>query len=181
MQFVFSAEELRHRLKLQLFGNMRLIAELYVHNQIPEDIIITCITSLLDEVNDQSIEILCQMLPKIAGNLVRRAIREREDALADNGESQHSSTEKPRRRKNSSYRTHSINLDYVESIMKKVFDYRQSELLSSRVRFKIQDLMDDYEREWKKTMQEEKMLFDSEGFAYKYVPKETIAAENGAA
>ena len=181
MQFVFSAEELRHRLKLQLFGNMRLIAELYVHNQIPEDIIITCITSLLDEVNDQSIEILCQMLPKIAGNLVRRAIREREDALADNGESQHSSTEKPRRRKKSSYRTHSINLDYVESIMKKVFDYRQSELLSSRVRFKIQDLMDDYEREWKKTMQEEKMLFDNEGFAYKYVPKETIAAENGAA
>ena len=65
--------------------------------------------------------------------------------------------------------------------MKKVFDYRQSELLSSRVRFKIQDLMDDYEREWKKTMQEEKMLFDSEGFAYKYVPKETIAAENGTA
>ena len=117
------------------------------------------------------------MLPKIAGNLVKRAIREREDAKAEIGESQHSSTEKSRRRKKSSYRTHSINLDYVEGIMKRVFDYRQSELISSRVRFKIQDLMDDYEKEWKITMQEEKMLFDSEGFAYKYVPKETLAAE----
>ena len=174
MQYVFSAEELRHRLKLQLFGNMRLIAELYVHNQIPEDIIITCITSLLDEVNDQSIEILCQMLPKIANNLVRRAIREREDANAENGDNHHSSSEKPRRRKQSSYRAHSINLDYIEGIMRKVFDYRQSELISSRVRFKVQDLIDDYERDWKKTMQEEKMLFDNEGFAYKYVPKETV-------
>lgn len=60
MLYVFDKEEIKHRQKLQLFGNMRLIVELYLHNQIPEGIIITCITSLMEDIdNDQSVEILC--------------------------------------------------------------------------------------------------------------------------
>jgi hypothetical protein len=42
MLYVFDKEEIKHRQKLQLFGNMRLIVELYLHGQIPEGIIITC-------------------------------------------------------------------------------------------------------------------------------------------
>ena len=59
MLFIFDADEIKHRQKLQLFGNMRLIVELHLHNQIPEGIIITCINSLLDDIMDQSCEILC--------------------------------------------------------------------------------------------------------------------------
>jgi hypothetical protein len=63
---------------------MRLIVELYVYNQIPEDIIVTCITSLLEEITDQSIEILCQTITKIANHVVKRAIRERDDLTSEN-------------------------------------------------------------------------------------------------
>jgi hypothetical protein len=31
MLYVFDKEEIKHRQKLQLFGNMRLIVELYLH------------------------------------------------------------------------------------------------------------------------------------------------------
>jgi hypothetical protein len=99
---------------------MRLIVELYTHNQIPEDIIITCITSLLEEINDQNIEILCQMLEKISNHVVRRAIRERDEIEQPVG----NSAEKPKGRKKLSIRNHSINLDYAESIIKSVFEYR---------------------------------------------------------
>lgn len=150
MQFVFSAEELRYRTKLQLFGNMRLIVELYVYNQIPEDIIVTCITSLLEEVNDQSIEILSQTIAKIATHVVKRAIREREELTQENSGAQGS--HEKRQRKKSSYRSHSINLEYVEGVLRNVFEYRQSDMLSSRVKFKIQDLIDEYEKDWKTTM-----------------------------
>lgn len=56
---------------------MKLIVELYTHGQIPEGIILTCINSLFDEVIDQNLEILCQMMEKIASHVVKRAISEK--------------------------------------------------------------------------------------------------------
>ena len=55
---------------------MRLIVELYVNNQIPEGIIVTCINSLFEDINNQSVEILCQMMEKISEHVVKRAIAE---------------------------------------------------------------------------------------------------------
>ncbi len=67
MLYVFDKEEIKHRQKLQLFGNMRLIVELYLHGVIPEAIIITCMSALLDDLDtDQSVELLCQTMQKIA-------------------------------------------------------------------------------------------------------------------
>ena len=82
------------------------------------------------------------MLEKIANHVVKRAIREREELNSEVPVITGNSGEKQRGRKKSSYRTHSINLDYVESTLKNVFDYRLSDLLSSRVKFKVQDLID---------------------------------------
>ena len=66
MLYVFDKDEIKFRMKQQLFGNMKLIVELWLHHQIPEGIILTCITSLLEDINDQSVEILCNMLTKIS-------------------------------------------------------------------------------------------------------------------
>lgn len=39
----------------------------------------TCISSLMEDIeNDQSVEILCQMLQKIAAHVTKRALIERE-------------------------------------------------------------------------------------------------------
>lgn len=76
---VFDKEEIKHRQKLQLFGNMRLIVELYIHGQIPEAIIITCMSTLLEDLdNDQSVEILTQMLQKIAEFVTDRYKQDKE-------------------------------------------------------------------------------------------------------
>ncbi len=58
----------------------------------------------------------------------------------------------------------SINVEYVEGTLQGLFSYRATDLLSSRVKFKIQDLIDEYELEWKQIIEEERMLVDSEGF-----------------
>jgi hypothetical protein len=58
----------------------------------------------------------------------------------------------------------SINVEYVEGTLQSLFSYRATDLLSSRVKFKIQDLIDEYELEWKQIIEEERMLVDSEGF-----------------
>ena len=55
-----------------MFGNMSVLVELFIQNQIQESIIKTCIESLLEDVNDQPVEILCQMLHKIAPHLIKR-------------------------------------------------------------------------------------------------------------
>jgi hypothetical protein len=52
MLYVFDPEEIKFREKLQLYGNMKLIVELYRHGCIPEEIIITCIESLFDDITD---------------------------------------------------------------------------------------------------------------------------------
>ena len=52
MILVFDKEELRHRQKLQLYGNMKLLAELFTHSCINESIIVTCLDSLFEEIDD---------------------------------------------------------------------------------------------------------------------------------
>jgi hypothetical protein len=42
----------------------------------------------------------------------------------------------------------------------------------------VQDLIDEYQKEWKQVIYAERRVVDEEGFQYKYVPKETIVIEN---
>jgi hypothetical protein len=59
MLYVFDEDEIKYRQTLQLHGNMRLIVELFVNQQIPEAIIVKCIDNLLNDINDLNVEILC--------------------------------------------------------------------------------------------------------------------------
>ena len=47
MLFVFDADEIKHRKKEQMHGNMQLIVELYKHGQIGSKIIYNCIEDLM--------------------------------------------------------------------------------------------------------------------------------------
>lgn len=135
MLFVFDSEEIKFRQKLQQFGNMSLLVELYVQGHIPEMIIKMCIETLLEDVNDQRAEILCQMLEKICAYIVKRSVLESQQNAVKEGVDQ---------RKKKLLKDCMINLEFVEDILGKLFPYRQTQYLSSRVRFKIQDLIDLY-------------------------------------
>lgn len=53
-----------------MFGNMALIVELYKSNYFKANILTTCINELFEEVNNQNVEILCQMLKKITNHQI---------------------------------------------------------------------------------------------------------------
>jgi hypothetical protein len=160
MLFVFDSEEIKHRQKLQQFGNMSLLVELYVQGHIPEKIIEMCVQTLLEDLNDQRTEILCQMLHKIASHVVKRAQQE----LTQGNSSSPDKKKKP-------LQLCLINLDFIERVFQRLFPWRHAPELSSRVRFKVQDLIDEYHREWKKVIYGERKVIDEEGFQCKYVPK----------
>lgn len=60
----------------------------------------------------------------------------------------------------------------------KLFSYRHDEKLESRIRFKIQDIIDNYNKEWRYTITACKnKMQDAEGFNKIYVPKASILTE----
>ena len=68
-----------------------------------------------------------------------------------------------------------INLSFLETNLSKVFSFRHADGLSTRVKFKVQDLIDEYQKEWKGIIYGERNIIDDEGFQYRYVPKEAAA------
>jgi len=42
-----------------------------------------------------------------------------------------------------------IDLDYIDNKLQALFKHRQNKEIDSRIRFKVQDLMDDYDKLWK--------------------------------
>ena len=56
-----------------MYGNMYLLTELYIANQLNGNIIKTCLEDLQQEINDQNVEILCYMMNKLMCNLVKKA------------------------------------------------------------------------------------------------------------
>lgn len=51
MLYVFDESEIKFRQKQQMFGNMRLIVELYKHQQIKSTILTQCIDEMFEEIN----------------------------------------------------------------------------------------------------------------------------------
>jgi hypothetical protein len=55
---------------------MSLLVELYVQGHIQETIIKICLDNLLEDLNDERTEILCQMLHKVCSHVVGKAVQE---------------------------------------------------------------------------------------------------------
>jgi len=66
------------------------------------------------------------MLHKICPHITRRAVRE-----------QQLQSESPDKRPKKTLAHCTVNLDFLEFILGKIFGFRSSELLSSRIKFKI--------------------------------------------
>lgn len=65
-----------------------------------------------------------------------------------------------------------MSLDYLEGCLQQMFKERTNTAIESRLRFKIQDLIDKFEKEWKhEIFYLRRDETSSEGFQKKYVPK----------
>ena len=81
--------------------------------------------------------------------------------------------------KKSSQRTE-INLEYIDAKLQQLFKLRQDKTIESRIRFQIQDLIDEYEKAWKHEIAKARAHLppDNDGFQNhtqkQYVPKDSI-------
>ena len=80
------------------------------------------------------------MMEKLSAHVVDRTVAENQN--------KDGSGKKPKKTRAYS----AINLEYVEGVLQKLFALRQADVLSSRVRFMIQDLIDLYQRDWKEVI-----------------------------
>ena len=81
--------------------------------------------------------------------------------------------------KKSSHKTE-INLEYIDAKLQQLFKLRQDKSIESRIRFQIQDLIDEYEKAWKHEVAKARAHLppDNDGFTNhtqkQYVPKDSI-------
>ncbi len=111
MLYVFDPEEIQFRKKLQMFGNMKLIVELYINGCLTENIILECVSSLFEEVTEINIEILTQMIERLGNHIVLQATKSEEDYKFSRGKKAKSQ----------------INLQYLQSICEQVFAFKDSD------------------------------------------------------
>lgn len=155
-----------------MFGNMALIVELYKYDLIKADIIITCINELYEEINDQNIEIVTQMLKKLATHVVKQSRKARESASQPGNQATTKTSSKSSRSL--------IGLDWIDRKLQNLFASRNDKSLDSRLRFMIQDLMDQHEKDWKYEIYKNRNVkIDSEGYQQKYVPKAALLSPEG--
>jgi hypothetical protein len=128
MLYVFDESEIKFRQRGQMFGNMHLIVELYKYEQIKSTIITHCIDEMFEEINGQNVEILCQMLLKLSTHIIKRA---REIRLAKESD-----------RVGRKFTHTTIDLDWIDGTLQKLFGERTNNGLDTRIRFMIQDIMD---------------------------------------
>ena len=62
-----------------MHGNMQLITELYKHSVIKDQILVTCIEDLFEELNTQNVEILSKMVGQLAEHKVNKSKQERRE------------------------------------------------------------------------------------------------------
>lgn len=68
---------MRQRQKEQLQGNIHLIVELFKNNLIKSNILINCFEELSQEISNQNVDILAQMLMKLATFTVAKSQADR--------------------------------------------------------------------------------------------------------
>lgn len=71
VQFPFQMDEDEKEIRLRdiKLGNIRLIADFYINNQIHIKIISECVEFLLKRIDDMNVRILCELMKKISKKL----------------------------------------------------------------------------------------------------------------
>ena len=126
--------EKHYKKRQRILGNIKLIGELYIRGALPEKVVIACIDSLFVEINEEKIENLCQLLLKLGKPLYEYyAYREGYST----------------RKMNHPIKAKSFQQPKFDSIVDKLVEMKgNNELITSRVRFMIQDVQEAREKDW---------------------------------
>ena len=164
MMYLYDVEELKERRKEQMYGNMYLITELYIAKQLNGNIIKTCLEDLQQEINNQNVEILSYMVTKLMNNCVKNLKHEAKTPQASPWPAKKGTKE--------------ITLEFVDKVGQHLTQLRHHKDLEARIKFKVQDMIDEYNKHWRFVVAEHKAkAADTDGFKQIYVPKDQILTE----
>jgi len=164
MMYLYDVEELKERRKEQMYGNMYLITELYIAKQLNGNIIKTCLEDLQQEINNQNVEILSYMVTKLMNNCVKNLKHEAKTTQASPWPAKKGTKE--------------ITLEFVDKVGQHLTQLRHHKDLEARIKFKVQDMIDEYNKHWRFIVAEHKAkAMDTDGFKQIYVPKDQILTE----
>eukprot|EP00824_Muranothrix_gubernata_P022621 TRINITY_DN553_c0_g1_i1.p1 TRINITY_DN553_c0_g1~~TRINITY_DN553_c0_g1_i1.p1 ORF type:complete len:766 (+),score=198.79 TRINITY_DN553_c0_g1_i1:82-2379(+) len=127
------ADEKRYKKRQRIFGNMKLIGELYIRGALPDAVVITCINTLFTEVNEEKVENLCHLLKKIGKSLYEYY------AYVNN---QTNIKTKPK------LKAKNFSKENFDEYIDKLAEIRQGSSVTSRVKFMIQDVLEARDKEW---------------------------------
>lgn len=137
-----------------MYGNMYLITELYIARQLNGNIIKTCLEDLQQEVNNQNVEILCYMLTKLTNNCLKNPAQGAGEATKSQFLQVPNATG-----------TKEITLEFVDKVLQTVMELRNHKSLEARIKFKVQDVIDEYNDKWRYQIATQKNKHvDSDGF-----------------
>eukprot|EP01022_Parablepharisma_sp_SALTPOND_P031848 TRINITY_DN818_c2_g1_i1.p4 TRINITY_DN818_c2_g1~~TRINITY_DN818_c2_g1_i1.p4 ORF type:complete len:458 (-),score=66.86 TRINITY_DN818_c2_g1_i1:2289-3662(-) len=126
-------EEKAFKKKQRIFGNMKLIGELFSHGAINDTIVVQCMEKMKKEGSEGSIENICHLLMTVGKKLYEYfAFEARLTTL----------TKKPR------LRIKVINKELFDDYIDYLVAIKQTDKITSRVKFLIQDLIDIRDNDW---------------------------------
>ena len=126
---------------------MYLITELYIAKQLNGNIIKTCLEDLQIEKNNQNVEILCYMLTKLMNNCLCNTQNQTQSPSTKLLEPKSQFLDLPSN--NNKQVKKEITLEFVDKVLQNVMDLRYEKNLEARTRFKVQDVIDEYNSKWR--------------------------------
>ena len=121
---VFDEEEINHRKKMRVFGNIKLLGELFTRGHVSENVILECLEFLNSEISDESVDQIMFFLERIIKFVLFS-------------------------RKQKKNKDPKLTVAYLEENLLNLLELSKEKKLSSRIRFRIQDFKDSYETEWR--------------------------------
>ena len=118
-------EEKRYKMRQKIFGNIKLIGELYKRGSLHEKVVKTCLDSLFHQINEEKVENLCHFILKIGKSLY-------EYYAFDEGSK--TIQIKPK------IKAKGFPREEFENYLEELISLKSDPLISSRVRFMIQVL-----------------------------------------
>ena len=132
-------EEKRIKHKLRLMGNMKLIGELFIRAALNEEIVFLCINRLTVQVTEENVENLCYLYRKIGKSIYQ---------FTAYASGQTSLKKKPR------MKIKKLTKELFDDYIDKLADIKATNLISSRIKFMIQDILELRETEWAQVFDE---------------------------
>ena len=126
-------EEKKLKKRQRMLGNTKLIGQLFIRGAIPDLVVKSCFDRLFKDLNDDKIENLCHLLLTIGRKIYDRFAFDLQ---------QTTSTKKPK------LRLKTINKESFDDYVDRLIALKQLEGLSSRLKFMIQDVIEDRNDDW---------------------------------